>query len=374
MRRAIRHERGRDVRPGFHLAAALARIAAVGVLVLVSSAPAPAQYLSPVDRAETPLFTVASPLGDVTYTAGRGLRVGDTGLTLGGYSNVTLIRNEGERAELSLDDVSLFVIADPFPHLHLFSEIEYEDPLDIDTRGHVASSDDVLSVERLYADVSIADALNVRTGIFLTPVGRWNAIHAAPLVWTTSRPLSTVKPFDEDVTGVMLFGSVFPRHGTVTYYLYDQFAPPIEGNPSFDPADHSVGARLELTGDPSWSVGASFLAARREGGWRELGGLDLLWSRRPVEVMSELVIAEGAGIGSEWGGYVQAALAISPRLALVERYEHYDGPSAPGVNLIALGFAYRPLPAVVLKAEYLIADRSAPDAEPGVKASIATLF
>jgi hypothetical protein len=44
------------------------------------------------------------------------------------------------------------------------------------------------------------------------------------------------------------------------------------------------------------------------------------------------------------------------------------------VNLIALGVAYRPLPAIVLKAEYLIADRSAPDANQGFKASFATLF
>lgn len=373
MRRAIRQTRGHKNLPGRRLAARLVGLAFVALL-LGYARPAAAQYLNPVERAETPLFSRASPLGDVTYTAGRGLRIGDTGLTLGGYSNVTLIRDEGERGELSLDDVSLFVIADPFPHLHLFSEIEYEDPLDIDTRGHVGSSDDVLSVERLYADVNIADALNVRTGIFLTPVGRWNVIHAAPLVWTTSRPLSTLKPFDEDLTGVMLFGSVFPRHGTVTYYLYDQFAGPIEGNPSFDPADHSVGARLELTGDSSWSIGASFLAARREGSWRELGGLDFLWSHRRVELMSELVIADGGDSGAEWGGYLQAAIAITPRLALVERYEYYDALSAPGVNLIALGLAYRPFPAVVLKAEYLIADRRAPDAEPGVKASIATLF
>jgi hypothetical protein len=91
--------------------------------------------------------------------------------------------------------------------------------------------------------------------------------------------------------------------------------------------------------------------------------------------MGELVVADGGGIGFEWGGYLQAAFALTPRFALVDRYEHYDGPPpAPAVNLIAVGLAYRPLPATVVKVEYLIADRSAPDAQQGFKASFAILF
>jgi hypothetical protein len=375
MTRPILQMRGRRVQPGRRLAGVLGRLACLALLFATSPPAAVAEYLTPVERAETPLFTRASPVGDIAYTPGRGLRVGDTGLSLGGYSSLAFNRDEGERAHIELEDVSLFVVADPFPRLHFFSEIEYEDVLDLDSRGHVGSSDDRLDAERLYADVTVTDALNIRTGIFLTPVGRWNVIHAAPLVWTTSRPLTTEKPFDQNVTGVMLFGSFFPRRSTLTYYVYDQFEEPIEGNPEFHPAEHSVGARLELTGDSSWSVGTSFLAARRGGGWRELGGLDLLWSYARVELMGEMVIADGAELGFEWGGYLQAAFALTPRLALVDRYEHYDGPPpAPPVNLIAFGLAYRPLPAVVLKAEYLIADRSAPDANQGVKASIATLF
>jgi hypothetical protein len=260
------------------------------------------------------------------------------------------------------------------PRVHVFSELEYEDVFRIDDHGDAESPDEALTVERLYGDVAVTDALNVRAGIFLTPVGRWNLIHAAPLVWTTSRPLSTERPFDPDLTGVMLFGSVFPSGGTLTYSVYDQFGEPIEGDPEFDPADHSVGGRLEYTSDAFWSVGASYLAARRDGAWRHLGGADVLWSHPRGEVMSELVIADG-GRGFEWGGYVQAALAVTDRLALVDRYEHYAAPGpAPSVNLISVGAAFRLLPTVVLKAEYLIADRSAPGAEPGFKTSIATLF
>lgn len=351
-------------------------IVVLSIGLMPAFAIASAEYLDPVERGETPLFSRTSPLGEISYTPGRGLQLGETGFTIGGYANLTVTRDEGSRGELEFDDLSLFIIGDPLPRLHFFAELEYEDAVTIDDHGDVTSPDDLFTAERLYVDVAVTDALNIRTGIFLTPVGRWNVIHAAPLVWTTSQPIATEHPFDSNLTGVMVFGRVFPGSDTLSYAVWDQFAPPLEGNPEFDPADHSVGARLELAGSTSWSIGASYLAARRGGEWRHLGGADFLWSRHRLEVMGEFVVADGGGIGSEWGGYVQPVFALTERLALVGRYEHYASPSpAPSVNLVALGLAFRPFPAVVLKTEYLFADRSgAPDAEPGFKASIATLF
>ncbi len=67
-----------------------------------------------------------------------------------------------------------------------------------------------IELERLYADVYLAPAATLRLGKFLTPIGRWNLIHADPLMWTTSRPLVTFQPFATDTTGGMLYGSVHP--------------------------------------------------------------------------------------------------------------------------------------------------------------------
>ena len=330
--------------------------------------------MSPVEASESPIGSWTTPIGDLSYTPGRGLRVGDTGLTLGGYSNVSLLRDEGEKAHLRLDDVSLFVIWEPVARLRFFSELEYAEIFDIDSKGHVDSPDESATVERMYVDGGISDALNVRAGIFLTPVGRWNVIHAAPLVWTTSRPLVTERPFDPNVTGVMLFGSWFPSAGTVTYSVFDQFAGPIEGNPEFDPADHSLGGRLQYDADGGWSVGSSYLAARRGDDWRHVGGLDVLWSRRPLEIMGEALVQAGDGGGPEWGLYVQPVLAVSARTALVARYEHYAVPGPSAVNVMTIGVAFRLLPTVVVKAEYQVADRLTKVEPPGFRSSIAVLF
>lgn len=372
----IVQKRGRHVQAGGRFGKWRPFLMGLAFALASAAAEASTESLETVARGSTPLFSRSSPIGEISYTPGRGLQLGHTGFTLGGYANVTVTRDEGGRGELELDDFSLFIIGDPLPRLHFFAELEYADAVTIDDHGDITSPDELFTAERLYADVAVADALNVRSGIFLTPVGRWNVIHAAPLVWTTSQPIATELPFDPSATGVMLFGSVLPGRYRLCYAAWGQFAPPLEGNPEFDPADHSLGGRLDLDGEFAWSIGASYLAARRGGGWRHLGGTDFLWSRHRVEVMGELIVADGGGIGSEWGGYVQPVFALTERLALVGRYEHYAAPSpAPRVNLVAIGLAFRPFPAVVLKTEYLFADRSgAPDAEPGFKASIATLF
>jgi hypothetical protein len=331
--------------------------------------------MAPVEASEFPLATWKTPIGDLRYTPGRGLSVGDTGLTLGGYSSLTLFRDEGKSARFSLEDLSLFVIWEPVARLRFFSELEYANVFDVDDHGRTESREESATVERLYLDVGVSDAVNLRAGIFLTPVGRWNVIHAAPLVWTTSRPLSTERPFDPNLTGAMLSGSIFPSAGTLTYAVFDQFAGPIEGNPDFDPADHSVGARAQYDADRGWSVGSSYLAALRDGDWRHLGGLDFLWSQRPLEIMGEAVVEAGSGGAPQWGFYLQPVLALTTRLALVVRYEHYAAPGAPPqVNVMTMGFALRLVPTAVLKAEYQVVDRHTEVAPAGFRASLAVLF
>jgi len=333
-----------------------------------------AEGLTPVELGEVPIFRRPSPLGEIAYTPGRGLRLGSTRLTLGGYTNLTASRPEGGPTELDLDTLSMFVVWDPTPRFHLMSELQYRDVLEV-TGGDVQRPRGDLTVERLYADFTYSDLVNVRAGIFLTPVGRWNLIHIAPLVWTSEQPLVTELPFDPSLTGAMLYGSVFPAGGVLSYSLYGQFGEPIEGDPEFEPADHSAGARLEYTAEAGWSAGASYLASRRAGDVRHLGGVDVLWSRPRIELMGEFVVEDGAGGDGQWGVYLQSVFALTNRLYLVGRYEHFAYPAPdPSVNLITFGIAFRPLPAVVLKAEYLIADRRGPDSPPGFYSSIATLF
>lgn len=353
----------------------------VALLALAALVPGFAGAADAPPRAPGPLaidagrtYSLESPIGPLRYTPGRGLAVGETGLHLGGYATLAVDRAEGDPAELTVDDLSLFVLWQLVPRVRFFSELEVEDAFRLNDTGRADSPDDRFSVERLYGDLGISDAFTIRAGTFLTPVGRWNLVHAAPLVWTTSRPLTTEAPFDTRSTGVMAYGSFFPRGGTLGYSVYAQLADPLDGNPRFTPADRAIGARLVWTADTAWSVGASVQSADRPGGWRHLGGLDVLWQADRVEIQGEAIVQDGGRRPAAWGFYLQAAVELLPRLHLVERLEHFAAPRAPEVNLVASGFAFRVLPNAVLKIEYLAADTAAPNGAPGFKASASMLF
>jgi hypothetical protein len=321
--------------------------------------------------------SVPSPVGDVRYTPGRGLQVGHTGFSLGGYANANLTRPEGGPVEIGSDDVSLFVIWDPIARLHLFSELEVEDLVHVNEHGHGGTLDSRFVAERIYGDFTVSDRVNLRVGKFLTPVGRWNVIHAQPLVWTTSRPLATELPFDAHTIGAMLFGSLLPDDTSVTYSVYGQFVNALDRLASDrHQADRSAGLRLEYCPAADWAVGGSYLASRTGGEWDHLLGVDTLWQRGVFEVMGEAVVEDGTGaLRRQWGLYLQSVLHVLPRVSLVGRYEHFDQ-RAPGpeVNLFVSGLAIKPVPYVVLKAEYLFADHPAEASPPGFMASAAILF
>ncbi|TMB17121.1 MAG: hypothetical protein E6J71_15055, partial [Deltaproteobacteria bacterium] len=261
-------------------------LVAVVLLSLASPAPAANEYppASGADGADAPVLSLPTHIGEVRYTPGRGLRVGDTGLTLGGYGALDLTRDDGGPATFTFEDLSLFFIWDPTKRLHLFSELDVveQDEPDVARR--------TFQTERLYGDLAAFDWLNLRVGKFLTPVGRWNLIHARPLVWTTSRPLVTELPFDRFTTGAMLFGSRFPGTGTLTYSLYGQFTDQFDAEPEPQAVDRSVGGRLEYASLGGWSVGGSYLSFTDAGRWRHLTGLDTLWQRGPLELMGEFAV------------------------------------------------------------------------------------
>src|SRR6185503_7234261 len=231
--------------------------------------------------------------GGLVYTPGRGLHLDGTGITLGGDVSVNLVRDEGGPARLEFEELALFVSWDPLQRLHFFAELEGEDLVSVDDHGHGGTIEAHFAVERLYGDLALRDWLNLRVGKFLTPIGRWNVIHAPPLVWTTSRPLVTVRPFDPHTTGAMAFGSLYPENTTVTYQLFGQFTEQLGPEHTPQRADHSVGGRLEWSGGPGWSVGGTYVAFERGPDWRHLTGADVLLTRGPFELMGEFAHVEG---------------------------------------------------------------------------------
>jgi len=332
-----------------------------------------------VEHAEPEAFGVDAPLvGRISYQAGRGLRVGSTGLVLGGFATAEVERLEGGESSGGIDGVNFLAFIDPTPFLHLFTELEVGELAEWESGRKGVRSQPKLEINRLYLDFRASDALNVRFGKFLTPIGQWNLVRIEPLLWTTSEPLIVEEVFDETVTGAMLHGTVFPQGGALSYSLYGTFLEPFNVPPDEHPARRNAGAHLEWASLRGWTVGASYFASQLQSGeWNHLGGADLLWQpHRRVEVSGEALFGEGSHEdGTLWGLYAQTVVEIARTLYLVGRYERFDPPDADrAINLFDLGLAWTPVPYLRFKADYLIADHRDELAEPGLRLSFSLLF
>jgi hypothetical protein len=299
----------------------------------------------------------------VPNPAGRGYTFGDSGLTLGGYLALDAEDLEGDDY-YSEGEGHLFVFYEPLRFFRLFTDLEI--------------LSDEIALERGYVDLAYSDALNLRLGKFLTPIGRWNQAHIEPLTWTTSEPVLVETVFDDTVSGASLHGSLFPSGGALSYAVYSSLVDPLAVDADEGFADESAGARVEWASLDGWTGGVSYYASRPPGArWHHLGAADLLWQpNRRVEVSAEALAGEGSrSAGAVYGAYLQASVETWPGLYAVGRAETLSlSANLPTANFGTAGLMWAPLPSVRLKADYLFANEAGRFAEPGLRLSLSYLF
>ncbi len=320
----------------------------------------------------TPTDTIAR----FSYEAGRGLRFGDTGLVMGGFTTAEFDALRHESAVGSLETVGLLFFFDPVPYIHLFSEIEAGPILEVGGDQHGVHVDPIVDVDRLFVDLGSSDEIKLRFGQFRTPFGRWNVAPIEPLVWTTSEPLLVGEVFDELSVGAMLHGSLFPSGGALSYSVYGTFLDDISSDPEA-PVRHAAGAHLEYATRSNLTLGASYFGSHTEDhGWNNLGGADFLWQpHERIEISGELLGGRGSRQqGNVWGVYVQPVVETFRTVYLVTRYEHFDSSELPTIDLFDVGVAWVPRPWLRLKADYQFAWPSEDPAEPGLHMSLSFLF
>jgi hypothetical protein len=338
---------------------------------------------APSGQGSAPAATPGVGLDPVAqhYELGHGLRLGSSGFTLGGYGEITASDTGGHApAELAVERLSAILWWDGGGRWHWFSEVELDRALVL-TRDDAYTRDAEVVSERIYLDYVRADALEFRLGKFLTPVGRWNLIHAAPLTWTTSRPLITEATFPTNATGAMVYGVLPWMAEGVEYSLYASPGKEIFPEKGLDTFSEAFGGRLAATLLPHTQFGlsyANFEQEQEEDQRKHLFGADFAWTWKRFELSGELdyrSIQEREEQQDEQGAYVQLVAPLSTRLYAVTRYESFHASGARrDLNLYLGGLNYRYRPGIVFKAEYSNAtdnDLRVPD---GVLASFAVLF
>lgn len=358
----------------------LRALACVLLVATPSLAQEPAQDASAPAASATPASYSFFPLD---YEASRGLRFGNSGLTIGGFGTFEIEREDGEPGELALDGINFLVGYEPTDRLHLFAELEVGDLLAWETDASSVESDPRANFERLYAEYTHSDALSIRFGKFQTPVGRWNLAPAEPFVWTVTQPASVELGLDEHQTGVAIYGSFHPRGRVVSYQVFGQVLDAFDVESDESPAERSVGARLEY-GDAQgdWSFGGALLANEKRGAWTTQGAADAKWQASDrLELTSELHVSRGDISGRDfWGAFVEGAYALdrlSPKLSrlyLVGRVEHYDASAARAAQLFDVGLTWLPREWLNLKAGYRAVTHESDELRSGLHVSFSVLF
>ena len=337
----------------------------------------------PGPSSDDPLFSIDSPIGSIDYVLGRGLRLGRTGLHIGAFTTLEIDKKEDASGTVELDSLNFLLLWEPTDFFRAFTEIEVGGLLSYDTDTGKTLSDPETTFERLYADLSRNDTLNLRIGKFQTPVGIWNLVPAEPFTWTANDPILVETAFDEHQTGGAFFGSAYPGSNSLDYWLSGQFLDSLDPSSDPVPADRSVGGRLRYGGPlGDWAVGASVLASERDGNWNVLGGLDAFWLVGPLELQGEWAIVRGdIPDRNLWGIYLQGVYDLGSHTAflrglhLVGRYEYFDPSEAgPDSHLWNAGLTWNPTRFLTIKAGYQFADRQTDFVSRGFFSSISLLF
>lgn len=128
----------------------------------------------------------------------------------------TLAGGSGISSNFDVQRFVPFIYADITEHVKFASEIEIE-------HGIREGTETEVSLEFAHIDYLIHEPLNVRAGIILLPIGKFNLLHDSPLNDLPDRPLVSqfIIPTTLPETGAGFYGTIYPtRLSKVDYELY----------------------------------------------------------------------------------------------------------------------------------------------------------
>ncbi len=301
-------------------------------------------------------------------------------VNLGIYSSTDLTFDRDSQTNAGINEFSFWLSSNNDSRWQFFSEIEIEDPLSWNNGEKFNNAGSSINIERLYLDYNLSEKLNVRVGRFLTPNSRWNLLHAAPLVWTTTRPMATNWLFPIGTNGIMLFGALPFMDSAFEYSVFSEVLEDQKVEDQELRFQHVYGTRFSFKKDIS-EIGLSFLSFREKDlnqNYHMLG-LDFFTYIKDIEVSGEAFhrLTKSNSDGGS-GAYLQTAVPLNhigmPDWFWITRLETLNRPDDGAVNRWLLGATWRIKPRRLLKFEFTGGDEAYPDAPRGFLTSFALFF
>lgn len=303
-----------------------------------------------------------------------------------GYAEIVASIPSAGKAKLIVDDVSLFITGHVNKWLNPFLETELSRITVLQAGGSLFSNNaGVVDLERLYNESYLTGNLSMRVGKMLTPLGEWNLVHASPLVWTTTRPMTTYRSFSQFTSGISL--NYADTHSALPeIQLYTQ--PDGEMLPKRNllflrDYVRVAGLHLNWLSGLNDKMGLSFQHAQIENTDEQqtLAGFNLNKEFGPIAFETEGIHAHLSGTNAarvrdnEWGTYLQGAYALNERWDLLGRYEYFvDRGYITASEHSLLGVSYKTASFKVWKLEYVKQHGQQLNLSTGLFASFSTFF
>jgi hypothetical protein len=308
------------------------------------------------------------------------------GFRVGGYTSVDLNVPRAESTRLNWNELAMIVTWDKNTRIKFFGEFDLEDVATYTHHQGLDFRDAYINLERLYFDVNLNEKANLRIGRFLTPLGRWNQLHASPLVWTASRPLVTTELYPSFTSGLQLFGTVPFNERSLDYQFYTaamNSQPKSRGEMQYKDMH---GARIAINNILNFTdenaglntIGLNVSSYRDEesNGFKySLIGLDFLLEINRWELSGEAYtrkINHGQRGGS--GAYLQSAYLIKNDWYWITRLESLHQPDASNAERWIIGVTKRLKPNQLLKFEVVGGNGEYEDIPRGFTTSFAMMF
>lgn len=294
----------------------------------------------------------------------------------GGYSSAELNVHPGGDVEGAVNEIGILLSWENNGRFHFLTELDLDRPISFNQDDTSIGKDAYFNLERFYLDYNLSEKLNLRAGRFLTPAGRWNLVHAEPLVWTTSRPLATSRLFPTSINGLMLYGAVPMANNALEYSFYIEGLKDQIVNNQEIPFEDTKGARFTFSGKVNW--GLSLLEFRENiphSPEFHMIGLDFLVQRNGWEFSGEAFQRYYSNYSNGGNGaYLQGAAPLGSQWFAVARVENFKRPEEGSSARWLLGSAWRMTPSRIFKIEYVGGDEESIESSKGLLASFAILF
>ncbi len=305
-------------------------------------------------------------------------------VNLSGYAKFAISAPNNKSTSVDLDDLSLFVSGKFNRWLNPFLEAESYN-ISLWQSGSGFQFNNIhFAIERIYNDMQVTDEDTVRVGKMLASINHWNIVHAAPLVWTTNRPVTSTYSRANYITGLQL------RHefDALSGQALEVYVQPAQdfNHKTMDTHERQyntiAGGRWIAHEDLDYYVGIAFQHAnvRYTDEVRDAISIDGNWQHEFFELESELLFThvdtkEFRQHGNDWGGYVQMVVPIVDKFSLITRYEHFEyANKIEPTNTELGGLVYRPVPSLSFKMEWQQTQGSVFHNETGLYSSVAVLF